>query len=217
MIRAALFALALAIPAFAADPPKLTAKREAIDTPKTLAPPIRDLIDSRATVVAVASETVCTFWLRKEIPAAAKKGEPTYRSIAPGTLVGVVQLARPWTDFRHQEAPAGLYTLRIIVQPESKDHEGTAPYRDFCILCPAAEDTKPDVLPLKELVKKSGTATRGTHPVVMLLFPYPKPEVTPAVLRHDKRIAIGIKGTLQNGTKSEELGFALTVLGKSTD
>jgi hypothetical protein len=217
MMRAALLALALAIPTFAADPPKLSAKRETIDAPKDLAPAIRELIDNRATVVADTSGTVCTFWLRKEIPAAETKGGPTYRSIAPGTMVGVVQLARPWTDFRHQEAPAGVYTLRIVVQPETKDHEGTAPYRDFCILCPAAEDTKPDVLTLKAIVKKSGTATGGTHPVVMLLFPYPNPEELPAIRQYDKRAAIGIRGTLAIEKKTQELGFALTVVGKSTD
>ena len=33
-----------------------------------------------------------------------------------------------------------------------KDHEGTAPYRDFCILVPVAQDAKLDVLTLKEMV-----------------------------------------------------------------
>lgn len=217
MMRAALLALALALPTFAADPPKLSAKRETIDAPKNLAPAIRALMDNRATVVADASGTVSTFWLRKEIPAVETKGGLSYRSIAPGTIIGALQLARPWTDFRHQEAPAGVYTLRIVVQPESKDHDGTAPYRDFCILCPAAEDTKLDVLPLKEIVKKSGTATGGTHPVVMLLFPYPRPEELPTIRVHDKRIAVGIRGTLAIEEKKHTLGFVMTIIGKSTD
>jgi hypothetical protein len=121
-----------------------------------------------------------------------------------------VRLAAPWTDFKSQEVPAGSYTLRLAIQPDTKDHEGTAPHRDFCILVPAAADPKPDVLPLKEIIKRSGTATGGTHPVAMLLFPHPKPPAKPVVLTKGKVTAIAVRATA-------DLGFAFTVRGTGVD
>jgi hypothetical protein len=85
-----------------------------------------------------------------------------------------------------------------------------APGPTFVILIPAAEDTKPELLPLKTIVQKSGKATGGTHPVVMLLFPHPKPAGEPVVLVKGKRIAIGVR-------VADELGFAFTLIGSSAD
>lgn len=75
--------------------------------------------------------TVCSFWFRKEIPAKATveqiKNGLTYREIAPTTLIGVIHLPQPWIDFRKQQIPAGVYTLRLGFQPVDGDHMGTAP------------------------------------------------------------------------------------------
>ena len=153
---------------------------------------------------------MCSLWLAKAIPLTNTKVEPTYRSVTPGTLIGAVRFARAWIDFRTQEIAAGVYTLRLALQPVSKDHEGTTPYRDFCILVPAAEDKKPDVLPLKTLIAMSGKATGGTHPVVMLLVPHPKPAAEPVILHNDKRAVVGVRANAR-------LGFGLTVIGVWTD
>jgi hypothetical protein len=98
----------------------------------------------------------------------------------------------------------------LALQPKSKDHEGTSPYRDFCILVPVALDEKVDVLTLKEMVSKSGKATGGTHPLVMLLVPHATPRAAPEVLTHGKRVAIGVRAT-------NRLGFGFTVMGTWTD
>jgi hypothetical protein len=200
----------LAAPLLAAEPPKLSIKSETVDPPKTCAAAIRDLLSDRVISVSDSSGPLCTLWLRKEIPIATRKGEPTYRSITAGTLVGVIRFARPWSDFRGNEAPAGDYTLRSAVQPESKDHEGTAPYRDFCILVPAADDPKPDVLAFKTLVKMSGKATGGTHPIVMMLVPHPTPPAEPTLLVKGKRIALGVH-------VKEDFALAFTLVGAWTD
>lgn len=213
---AAISILALAIPSFAAEP-KLTVKQAAIDLPKDLAPAFRELMDRNTALVNDSADVMATIWLRNDIPAKSTKDGPSYHSIAMGTLIGVVNFKRPWTDFRHQEISAGTYTLRIVLQPETKDHEGTAPYRDFCILCPVAEDTRPDSLTPKEMTKKSGTATGGTHPVVMLLFPNEKPEEKPTLIANGKRIAVGMKARLLVADSNASLGFAFTIVGKSTD
>jgi hypothetical protein len=157
-------------------------------------------------VVSDKSGAICSFWLRKEIPLLAAKEPPTYRAVKPGTLIGVVQLHRDWRDFKTHEVPAGVYTLRLALQSETKDHQGTAPHRDFVILVPAKEDTKPEVLPLKTIIQKSGVATGGTHPVVMLLFPFEKPEV----IVKGKRVVVGVQS-------NEKFGFAFTVLGSGVD
>lgn len=210
MIRFVLAAVLAAAPLSAADPPRLSLRVESTDPPKALEPAIRDLLQTRGVTVSDSAGAICTLWMRKTIPIASGKGAPTYRAIKPGTLVGGMRLSRPWTDFRGNEAPAGDYTLRLALQPESKDHEGTAPYRDFCILVPAAADPKPELLPLKEMVKRSGKALGGNHPIVMLLVPNPKPTAEPSTLRDGKRIAIGIR-------IKENFGFGFTVVGTFTD
>ncbi|HJZ92299.1 MAG TPA: hypothetical protein VKE40_15595 [Gemmataceae bacterium] len=213
--------LLFACPAAAAEPPKLATKLETADPPKELAGPVRALFDDRAVIVLDAAGEVCTLWLRKDIPAAAtateRKAGLTYQAVGQTAIVGAIRLARPWTDFRTQEAPAGIYTLRFVLQPVSKDHEGTAPHREFCVLSPAAADPKPDPLPLKKLVAQSGTITGGTHPVVMLLMPHPKPGAEPAIIRKGKAVAVGVRAVVKVGDEPAELGFAFTLAGVWTD
>src|SRR5262249_22711147 len=96
MMRPLVAVLLLAAPLFAAEPPKLSIKSEAVDPPKACAAAVRDLLSDRAIRVSDSSGALCTIWLRKEIPIVASKGEPTYRSITPGTLIGVIRLARSW-------------------------------------------------------------------------------------------------------------------------
>ena len=204
MRHVALLAVLVCGRACAADPPKLTAKVETADPPKEIAKPIRDSLANQACLIS----DIGALWMPKEIPIG--KGEPTYQAIAPGTLIGVLRLDRAWTDFRGNEAPKGVYALRLALQPKSKDHEGTSPYRDFCILVPAEHDSKLDVLTLKEMVSKSGKATGGTHPLVMLLVPCAKPQAVPVLLTNGKRVAIGIRGT-------DKLGFGFTFIGAWTD
>ncbi len=196
-------ALILAALMLIAEPAKLAAEAETLDAPKELATAIRAACSRDAVRVTDKAGSLCTIWLRKDIP--TKDGKVT-----PGTLVGAIQLHRVWSDFKTQEAPAGIYTLRYVLQPLSKDHEGTAPQRDFVILVPAAEDANLDVLPLKTITQKSGKATGGTHPVVMLLYPHPKPGVKPIVLTKGKRTAIGVRW-------QENLGYAFTVIGSAVD
>lgn len=198
-----MYSLILAAMVLTAEPAKLAVKLETLELPKDLATAIREACSPDAVHVTEKAGALCLIWLRKDIP--TKDGK-----VVPGTLIGAIQLHRSWSDFKTQEAPAGIYTLRYVLQPISKDHEGTAPQRDFVILVPAVEDPNLDVLPLKSIIQKSGKATGGTHPVVMLLFPYPKPAVEPIALVKGKRVAIGVRW-------KENLGFAFTVIGSGVD
>ena len=208
-----LILLLVTVGPLAAAPPKLTAKLEDVEPPADLKAPIRSLMTPRAVRLSDDRGVVCTIWLRAGIP--ITKEVAGYRSIAPTTLVGGVRFERPWIDFHHQEIPAGEYTLRLIVQPESKDHEGTTPHRDVCVLTPAAADAKPDLLPVKKLIEESGTATGGTHPVVMLLFP-PPIGPGPTVTDSGKGIdTLDVTGTVKLGDATKDLGFACVIRGVS--
>ena len=79
-------------------------------------------------------------------------------------------VVKPLTDYKKQRIPAGLYTLRLAIQPQDGDHMGTAPYNEFCLFCPAAEDKKPDPLTVKDL-RELSTKSTDNHPGVFVLFP----------------------------------------------
>lgn len=212
MTRLLLLVALVTGPATAAPP--FTAEWVEVEPPADLKAPVRQLLVGKAVRVSDDKGVVATFWLRPDIP--ARPDAAGYRAIAPTTAIGVVRFGRPWTDFHHQEIPAGVYTLRLFVQPESKDHEGTAPHRDVCVLTPAAADVRPDAVPVKRLIEQSGTATGGTHPVVILLFPHPKPPAGPVVADRGKGIVtVGVKGSVKVGDATADLGFGFVVRGQS--
>jgi hypothetical protein len=193
--------------------PKLTPETKELAPPDSLKNPVRVLLARSAVRVSDDKGLVATFWLRPETP--ARKDGTGYRAIPPSTVIGAVAFERPWIDFHHQEIPAGVYTLRIFVQPESKDHEGTAPHRDVCVLTPAAVDARPDPLPIKKLIEQSGTATGGTHPVVMLLFPHPKPGGTTITDRGKGIVTLDVKGSAKADDVAVDLGVAFVIRGVS--
>jgi len=140
--------LVFALPLFAGDKPTLEHL--------TVKPPAKFVGESAVRVTV--GEQRLTFW-----PATK-----------PGQLFGVVTFAKPWTDFRGQEIPAGAYTLRSAKQPKTADHEDTSPSPDFLILSPIADDRDPADLPFAALKKLSGKASGGNHPAVMVMLPAEK-------------------------------------------
>ncbi|HEV3383922.1 MAG TPA: hypothetical protein VG097_03860, partial [Gemmata sp.] len=150
----ALFVL-LAIPASSSER-KFTAKIEKIEPPMKLAEPIRKLLDSQALVIRDGESAIMTIWFRTEIPVKATeeqvKNGLTYREIPEGTLVGALEFPKTFTDFRKQELPAGVYTLRFAVQPDIGDHTGTTPHPEFCLICPAGEDKTEESIDKKKLI-----------------------------------------------------------------
>ena len=214
---AGLMALLLAVsPLAAADAPKWGVQWETADPPTELKPAIRALLADRALRVTDSAGAYGTLWLRKDLPAktAADRGKTglTYRAIAPAAVIGAVQFEKPWVDYRQQEIPAGVYTLRLAIQPASKDHEGTAPHREFCILTPAAQDATASEMPLKKLIALSSEITGGTHPLVMMLAPNPTPNAKPAIADSGKGvIALSVKWHVKVGEMNEDIGFAFVL------
>jgi hypothetical protein len=169
-------ALTLAIVSLAVAEPKLDVKAEKVPVPPTVEEPIRTLLGPEAYVLRnEKGDVLLKLWFRSEVPARASeeqvKNGLTYREIPPTTVLGVVEFPQAFIDFRKQEIAEGAYTLRFAIQPETADHLGATPHREFVLLTPVKKDTSPDLIEPKTLIERSGLVTGGDHPAVMMLFP----------------------------------------------
>jgi len=203
-----------------AEPPKLELKAETLDAPKTISDEMRKVLARDAFTILADKEKLLTIWFREAIPSSASAEQIqnglTYREVAEGTLIAVVQFAQPFTDFRKQEIPAGVYTLRLAVQPDIGDHKDTAPHQDFALLVPAKADRSPDAIEVKDLIGLSRKAPGGDHPGVMLLFPYYKKEAAAKLVVQDNGMnCLQLRRDLATQSKKATLGFALVVQGSS--
>lgn len=198
--------------------PKFAAKVEKTEPPAKLAEPVRKLLDDQALVVRDGERVVMRVWFRKEIPAKATeeqvKNGLTYREIPEGTLVGAIEFPEKFTDFRKQELPAGVYTLRFAVQPDIGDHTNTTPHPEFCLICPADEDKTADDIEKKQLIELSSKVNEGRHPAVLLLWPNTGKDVGVKVLDKGTGVLVAtVTRTLVAGDQKTTLGFAVTVAG----
>jgi hypothetical protein len=213
----ALLVLFAAAPLFAAEP-KLSAKVEKVAAPDALAEPIRKLLDEQALVVLDGDTEVMTVWFRTEIPAKATeeqvKNGLTYREIPEGVLVGAIRFPAKFTDFRKQEIPAGVYTLRFAIQPDIGDHTGTAPHPEFCLMCQAAQDKSAEPIEKKKLIEVSSLVNEGRHPAVLLLWPNNgKDAGAKVVSKGDGVFVATIRRAVVAAEQKTTLGFAVTVAG----
>ncbi|HET6575181.1 MAG TPA: hypothetical protein VFG68_16360 [Fimbriiglobus sp.] len=190
-------------------------KVEDTPPPKELAAPVRALLDAKAmTVTDTAGKPLLTVWQRKTLP--AKAGDQGYAGLEETAVLGAVKFPAVWKDYRQQNIKPGVYTLRLGIQPMDGDHMGTAPYNEFALLTPAANDPKPDLLDPKDLQEQSKTATVRKHPGVVLLFPNPKPGDKPAVEgKPQEHWVLSYKQPVKAGGKDAALGVSLVVVGHS--
>src|SRR5262249_38917292 len=218
---AALLALALAAPALAADA-KFTIKADTAPPPKELKEPFRELLgDQVVRLLDDKGATLMTVWLSKELPSKATpeqvKNGLTYRELRQTSVVGAVQLAQVWTDYRKQKIQPGVYTLRLAWQPQDGDHMGTAPYNEFCLLTPADKDEKPATMEAKALHELSANSTGGSHPSVLLLFPNPKPQAEPElVAMPNDTWVLHVKRPVVADTENTVIGLGLALAGHTT-
>lgn len=216
----ALIALALAVPA-AADDAKLRVKRAAAAPPDELAAPIRDLLaKDRDAVLDDAGNVVAEVWFRAEVPVRATADQIanglTYREVTETTVLAAVLFPKPFVDYRKQEIPAGVYTLRLAFQPDTGDHTDTAPHTEFALLVPADKDRTADTTEPKTLYKMSMAATGGDHPGVMLLFPnHDKVEGPKLADRGNGVWTLNLRRPAAADDGKATIGFALTVAGVS--
>lgn len=197
---------------------RFTAKLEKVSRPEQLADPVRKVLDETAIVVRNGDDVVMRVWFRAEIPARATeeqvKNGLTYREIPEGTLIGAIEFPVKFTDFRKQELPAGVYTLRFAVQPDIGDHTGTTPHPEFCLICPADEDKNDEDIEKKKLIELSSKVNEGRHPAVLLLWPNNGKDEAVKVLDKGNGVFVAtIKRPVVVGDQKSMLGFAVTVAG----
>src|SRR5262249_7526034 len=134
--------------------------------PDEVAEPIRAALDGKVLRIATDDKPFFEFWLRKDLPLAQKPegGQLDIGTIPEGTILGVLKVNEPRRDFRNEEIPPGVYTLRFGVQPEDGNHLGVAPTRTFALLIPAKSDPKLEPIEHKDLMKAAAKINAVKHP-----------------------------------------------------
>lgn len=203
------------------DPPALTLVLRDAPPPAALHEKIQALLPKSSYRIRDASgNPAVEVWLRKTIPVQVTEEQVqnglTYREWNDGTLIGAVQFHQPFVDYRKQEIPAGVYTLRFTVQPDVGDHDDTAPHPEFLVLSRAEDDTTDEPVEAKTLYPQSAKVTGGDHPGVMLLFPLRGKPASAKLQSHDGGvITLNAFCDLSSDHGKHPLGLALTVQGVS--
>ena len=198
---------------------KLTVKVKDAAPPKELSDAVRAVLDGKSMhVFNDKGKLLCTVWTRKalETKAAADQAKAglKYSHLEEATLIGAVQFPSTFTDYRKQKIKPGVYTLRLGIQPEDGDHQGTAPYNEFCLLLPAGADAGPGVMEAKELHELIVKSTKRKHPGVMLLFPNKTPAEKPVVEAKPKdHFVLSFRVPAPAHGEKGYLGFSLVVVG----
>jgi hypothetical protein len=211
--------LLAALPARAADP--YAVRTAEVAPPAEVQAPVRSLLEGKAVqLVNAKGDLLAEVWFRKEVPARATEAQVkaglTYHELPETTLVGAMRVARPMTDYRKQKVKPGVYTLRLAFQPQDGDHMGTAPYGEFLLLSPAAEDGKPDPMPAKSLHEMSARTT-DSHAAVLLLFPGKGAGAEPKLVsKGSGHWVLLINLEVKVGDSKATLPLALTLVGTST-
>ena len=217
LLLAAPLLLASAGPAAAA---KYTVKVEDAPPPAEIGNRVRSLLDVKGlSVYDDGGNLLLTVWPRKAFESKATaeqvKNGLTYRELEESDVVGAVKFPKLWTDFRKQKIKAGVYTIRVGWQPMDGDHMGTAPYGEFCLACPASDDTKPDLMESKSLNELSAKTTES-HPGVFLLFPGKGAAAEPKLVNKGMGhwvLLVQLGATA--GGKKAALDLGLTLVGTS--
>jgi hypothetical protein len=168
--------------------------------------------------VVIQEAAVCALWLAKDLAVKAdfKPSLNVKYPFTPGQLVGVLQVQKTseFTDFRGQDVPAGVYTLRYAQQPVDGNHVGTSETHDFLLAIPAKADADPAPLKdLEELHKRSATAAGATHPAIYSLLPV-EPSAKSGVLEHDTAKEFWML-TVVGASGGKPVPIKLVVVGKS--
>lgn len=163
------FLILLLLSALAAQAAELTLKTADVSPPKEIDPAIQKLLQPKAIQLIEGDKPAFEFWLVKDLPPSAGKG---LDGVKQATLLGAVSVPKARRDYRDDEIAAGVYTMRLALQPQDGNHLGSSEFVYFAALTPAKLDTKPDGIgDYKSLVKASSKETSTDHPVILSLRP----------------------------------------------
>ena len=143
------------------------------------APPAGELSEEMAAGLAYGGwkvmqgekRVVCEIWPAKAWATKAdfEPSDTVFVPLESGSLVGVLRFTRKGADFRGQEIPAGVYTLRYANQPVDGNHVGTFATRDFLVMLPASADQSAKPIAEMDLFKLSAQSAESNHPAIMPL------------------------------------------------
>ena len=202
----------------AADLPTVKAGKSA--PPKALAGKIAAALAPVSHTVLDGEKTLATFWIRKVIPTKATKTPVRYSTMAVGTLLGVVEIkSEEMVDFRDQELPKGVYTLRVGAHPQDGNHMGIATFPEFLCLSSASDDKSLKPIGHDDLMELSSKALESGHPAVWFLQPFfAKPKIEfPAVNANSlSHIVVNLmtKAKLKDG-KEVDTPIGIVIIGIS--
>jgi len=161
--------------------------------------------------------TVCEIWVAKAWPTKAdfQASDTVLYPLESGSLVGALRFARKGADFRGQEIPAGIYTLRYANQPVDGNHVGTFATRDFLVMSPADADQSTAPVADEDLFKTSAKSAESTHPAIIPLVK-PADGDAPAMRQLDENEwwTVRLPGKDAKGGK---LVLELIVVGKAAE
>ena len=185
-----------------------------------VAPEIAALLSPTGFKVSQGSRVVCEIWLAKEWPIAADaktSGEVLY-PLTPGQFIGVIRYPRKANDFRDQEIPAGLFTVRYGQQPVDGAHVGTSLTRDFFLLLPAAKDRAAAVLDYKALTTMSKETVGASHPAILSLTIAGEGGGLSVREESEKQwVIVHFVGKTKQGSTVKDLPVELVVVGKAAE
>lgn len=191
--------------------------------PAELAAAVRDTLSGDAFRVSGATSVLCEVWLRSSVPVRAtpvKDSGITFGQIAEGTLLGAIRFSNQAQDFRKQDIPPGVYTLRYALIPVDGNHVGVAQQRDFVLISPAASDLDPATLSRDQTWDLSGKASGSNHPSVWSLMPVaePAPAMFPVLVhqQHEKDLWL-LEFQVTPAANAKPIPIALVLVGHSPE
>ena len=191
--------------------------------PEALAEDIRAKLQGKAIQLLNGTNAAFEFWLVSELQVTTKPAglAKALDSVATATLLGAVNVPKQRRDYRDDPLPAGVHTMRLVLQPQDGNHLGTAEFNWFAALVPASLDPKPDAIKdYKSLVSASSKLTVTDHPVVISLRPATEDGTAPKLftpVEEHKSVRVSIPVRVGGKDEKEEkasLIFEIVYEGK---
>ncbi len=197
-----------------------SAKQEAAPAPTEVSDAIKALLSDQAVVIASDDKPELTLWPVKEVPLTAAPESPAkaLEKVGEASLLGVVQVHVDRRDYRDDEMPAGIYTVRMGLRPNDGDHLGTSDYVFFGVLIPASKDkTVNGYADHDKLSEASAEETAVFHPSILSFRPDSKPEAAALSLVElpEEHKAIRIPLNAKAADAAHPLALELVVEGKA--
>src|SRR6185436_20288533 len=117
------FAIGLLVSLLPLQAANLTLKTSDAPPPKELDPSIQKLLQPKAVQLIDGDQAAFQFWLVNNLPDAK-----ALDALKPATLLGAVVVSKPQRDYRDDEIAAGVYTMRLALQPQDGNHLGSADF-----------------------------------------------------------------------------------------